>query len=174
MKAKIPALLRKPVQSPAIALTILGQPYGKANRRKVARHRYRDDTGGIQTRPRLIKSKEALDYEFAALSQIPPECRQRLAGPVSVRIRIFYSSNRPDLDESVILDVLQDRYARHKTKSGKGRELVQKGVYRNDRQVWDKHIIKGFDRANPRAEIVVEPMTAQQIALALDLPDASA
>ncbi|WP_143809151.1 DUF7694 domain-containing protein [Paraburkholderia susongensis] len=30
MKARIPALLRMPVQSAAIALTILGQPYSKA------------------------------------------------------------------------------------------------------------------------------------------------
>ena len=174
MKARIPARLRTPVQSAAIALTILGQPYSKANRRKVARLRYRDDTGEIQTRPRLIKSKEALDYELAALSQIPPECRQRLSGPVCVRIRIFYSSNRSDLDESVILDVLQDRYARRKTKAGKRRELLQEGIYRNDRQVWDKHVTKGIDRENPRAEIVVEPMTAQQIALALGQSDAGA
>ena len=164
MKAKIPALLRPPVQSAAIALTILGQPYGKANRRKVARHRYRDDTGEIQTRPRLIKSKEALAYELDALTQIPVGCRQRLTGPVCVRMKIYYASNRSDLDESVILDVLQDRYARRKTKAGERRELVQDGVYCNDRQVWEKHITKGIDRANPRAEIVVEPMTGQLIA----------
>lgn len=168
-------MLRSPVQSPAIALTIFGQPYSKSNRRKVARHRYRDDTGTIQTRPRLIKSKEALDYERAAREQIPVECRKRLVGPVRVTMTIYYTSQRPDLDESVILDVLQDRYAVRKTETGKKRrELVQEGVYRNDRAVWDKHITKGFDRANPRAEIVVEPMTAQQIARALGLPGALA
>jgi Holliday junction resolvase RusA-like endonuclease len=39
---------------------------------------------------------------------------------------------------------------------------VQKGVYRNDRQVREKHVFHAIDRANPRAEIEVEPIEAQQ------------
>jgi hypothetical protein len=42
---------------------------------------------------------------------------------------------------------------------------VQKGVYRNDRQVREKHVYHAIDRANPRAEIEVEPLEAQQVEL---------
>ena len=85
----------------------------------------------IGDRAAVIKSAKARDYERDALRQIPPAARVQLDGPVRVTLRIWYASERPDLDESVVLDVLQDRY------SGKGdaRQLVQRGVYRNDRQV---------------------------------------
>lgn len=58
-----------------------------------------------------------------------------------VTIRIWYASRRPDLDESLILDLLQ-------------------GVtYENDRQVKEKHIYwMGVDKANPRCEIEVSPL----------------
>lgn len=47
------------------------------------------------------------------------------------------------------------------------RVLVQAGVYRNDRQVREKHIRHAIDRANPRAEILIEPLQPQQAAMAL-------
>jgi Holliday junction resolvase RusA-like endonuclease len=117
-------------------------------------------------RTALIKSKKARSYEKDALRQIPSRCRQRLTGPIKLTAKIYYASERPDLDESVILDVLQDRY------HGKGeqRVLVQAGVYRNDRQVRERHVYHGIDRSNPRAEIVVEPMEMQQPELALPAP----
>ena len=73
-------------------------------------------------------------------------------------LRIFYATQRPDLDESVVLDVLQDRYE----KIGGQRVLVQPGVYRNDRQVREKHVFHAIDRANPRAEVEVESLVEQQ------------
>ena len=53
---------------------------------------------------------------------------------------IFYASRRPDLDESVILDAMQDR------------------IYKNDRQVKSKIIRWGLSKSNPRAEIKVRPL----------------
>lgn len=131
-------------------LVILGEPASKANQRQLVS--FPDGKGG--KRPALIKSSKARNYERDALRQIPPACRVQLQGPVKVTFRIFYASQRPDLDESVILDVLQDRY------SGKGeaRELVQRGVYLNDRQVREKHVYHAIDRANPRTEIEVEQL----------------
>jgi hypothetical protein len=117
--------------------------------------------------PRVRKSDKALAFERSAFLQIPAECRRWLTGPVRVTMRIFYASERPDLDESVLLDVLQDRYRTLKTKGRTVRELVCAGVYRNDRQVREKHIYHGIDRANPCAEIVIEPMHAQQSELQL-------
>lgn len=136
-----------------IAFTILGEPASKANSRKIVT---------ICDRPSVIKSEKAREYEADALRQIPPKARQRLEGPVRVTLRIFYASERPDLDESVVLDVLQDRWKRDKRDTGQGRILVQHGVYRNDRQVREKHVYHAIDRANPRTDVLVEPLQAQQ------------
>jgi Holliday junction resolvase RusA-like endonuclease len=128
-----------------IRFTILGQPCSKANRRQIVT---------IAGRPSSIKSKEALAYERDALKQIPPAARVQLQGPVKVTLRIFYASERPDLDESIVLDVLQDRF------KGKGdaRTLIQRGVYVNDRQVREKHVFHAIDKRNPRCEVEVEPL----------------
>jgi Holliday junction resolvase RusA-like endonuclease len=143
-----------------ISFTILGQPCSKANSRKIVTLA----KGKDHERTAVVKSKEALQYERDALRQIPPAFRLRLEGPVAVTIRIFYASERPDLDESLILDVLQDRWGLLGIK-GVNRTLSQAGVYRNDRQVREKHIYHGVDRANPRAEITVQPLVAQQAQL---------
>lgn len=131
-----------------IAFVILGEPASKANSRKVI------EIAGVS---RLAKSAKALAYEKDALRQIPPLHRVRLTGPIRITMRIFYASERPDLDESLILDILQDRY------KGKApnRILVQAGVYQNDRQVREKHIYHAIDRKNPRTEIVVQSLAPQ-------------
>lgn len=151
-----------------IEFTIVGQPASKANSREIVARKVRSKTTGeLQTRPMSIKSEAARDYEKAVLKQVPPKARQRLEGPVRVAIRIWYASERPDLDESVILDCLQDRYEWVKRGTDEKKVLVHRGVYRNDRQVRQKVILHGIDRANPRAHIVVEPLQAQQLELLL-------
>lgn len=137
----------------SITLTILGEPASKANSRKIVT---------IAGRPSVIKSEKALAYEAQALRQIPPKARVRMQGPVAVTIRVFYATERPDLDESVILDVLQDRFQSVKVGGEKQRQLVQKGVYCNDRQVREKHVYHAIDRLNPRAVIEVRPLLAEQ------------
>lgn len=134
----------------AVRLVILGEPASKANSRRLV---------VIGGRPSSIKSEKALAYERDALRQIPPAARVRLHGPVRVSMTIFYASELPDLDESLILDILQDRWAKPKNLD---RHLVQAGVYRNDRQVREKHIVHAIDKRNPRAEITVEPLLPQQ------------
>lgn len=136
-----------------IAFTILGEPASKANSREIVM---------IGGRPSVIKSKKALAYERDALKQIPAVARRRLEGPLRITLRIWYASERPDLDESVILDVLQDRWGKAPAvpegRPKLARPLLQAGVYQNDRQVREKHIFHGIDRANPRTEILVEPL----------------
>jgi Holliday junction resolvase RusA-like endonuclease len=141
-----------------IALTILGQPVSKSNRSEIIT---------IAGHASLVKSKEARRYHRNAVRQIPPAARQRLQGPVRVTMRLHYASERPDLDESLVLDALQDQWQRGE-RDGYERVLLQPGVYRNDRQVREKHVYHAIDAFNPRAEIEVEPMHAQQVAL--DLP----
>ena len=136
-----------------ISITILGEPASKANQRKIVQ---------IAGRPAVIKSEKARAYERDALAQIPPRARLQLEGPVAVTMRIWYATQRPDLDASVILDVLQDRYR----KAGDGsRVLIQRGLIRNDRQVRELHLHHGIDRKNPRAEITVRALQAQQVDL---------
>jgi Holliday junction resolvase RusA-like endonuclease len=148
-----------------ICFTILGQPQSKANSRHLA------FVGPEENRRMLhIKSDAALKFERDALKQIPVRARQRLEGPVRVTLRIFYASERPDLDESLVLDVLQDQWGRTKPKNAivpPQRLLLQDGVYRNDRQVREKHVYHGVDRVNPRVEIEVEALAPQQVGLKL-------
>lgn len=176
-----------------LAFTILGAPQSKANSREVTRIGQKlmdvivgwNDDGKPKTERMKVggrnmnrKSDEALAYEASALRQVPPLCRLRLEGPVRVTMRIFYASKLSDLDESLILDVLQDRYKLYEVpgKEEKARILIQNGVYRNDRQVKEKHIFHaGIDKANPRAEIEVETMEEvveqQELALVCDEED---
>lgn len=146
-----------------IEFTIYGEPASKANSRELATIGPRDNRRTI-----VRKSDKALTYERDALKQIPPKARLRLEGPVRVTLRIFYATERPDLDESVVLDVLQDRWgqaAKDGTAAGL-RPLLQSGVYRNDRQVREKHVFHGIDRNNPRTEVRIEPLQAQQMEIA--------
>ncbi len=138
-------------QPRSVSFTILGEPASKANSRKIVTF-----GKGDNARSAVIKSDKARSYWDTALKQIPPYARLRLEGKVFITIAIHYATERPDLDESVILDVLQDQW--HRPKGAKERYLVQHGVYRNDRQVRGKYVTHHIDRLNPRAEILVEEM----------------
>jgi Holliday junction resolvase RusA-like endonuclease len=118
----------------ALVFVICGEPASKANSRKIAR------IGGIS---RLIKSKKALTYSDVFKAQATP-VSPLIDQDVRITIRIFYASRRPDLDESLILDLLQ-------------------GVaYVNDRQVKEKHIFWGLDKENPRSEIIIETLPPKE------------
>lgn len=132
-----------------VSFVIFGEPASKANQRKLVT---------INDRPAIIKSRKARDYVKLALMQIPMAARLRLKGPVEVEMRIYYASERPDLDESVVLDVLQDQWSR----VGEVRVLSQAGVYRNDRQVRVKIVRHGIDKVNPRCEVWVRALQDQQ------------
>jgi Holliday junction resolvase RusA-like endonuclease len=121
---------------------------------------------GESARAASIKSDKARAYEATATMQVPAAARVMLQGPVRFTAHIYYASERPDLDESVILDVMQAKYAKEKD----GGALIRKGVYTNDRQVREKHVYHHIDRANPRAEIVVEAMVPQQVELDVKPP----
>ena len=112
----------------AISQIILGEPASKANSRKVVR------IGGMS---RLIKSKKALSYSDMFKQQCTP-LGTLMAGDLRVIMRIYYASRRPDLDESLILDLMQGL------------------IYENDRQVKEKHIYWALDPNMPRTEIIVE------------------
>ena len=127
-----------------ISFTVKGEPASKANSRQIVT---------IKGKPAVIKSKKARDYvKIFALQCRTPEFP--LDCDVRVTMTIFYASRRPDLDESVILDCMQaKRYTRPD-----GAVEYYGGIYKNDRQVKEKHIYWALDKENPRAEIRVEPI----------------
>ncbi len=85
-----------------IEFTILGECASMKNQRQLV------SFGG---KPALIKSAKARDYERSASLQIPPAARQMLTGPVKVTMRLYYASERPDLDGALLLDILAAKYA---------------------------------------------------------------
>lgn len=114
----------------SIGLVILGEPASKANSRKLV------TIGGKSL---FIKSDKARDYVVAARRQAQSAMRgmRPMVGRIRATIDIFYANQRPDLDESLILDVLQ-------------------GIcYVNDRQVRERHVTHWIDRKNPRAHILL-------------------
>jgi Holliday junction resolvase RusA-like endonuclease len=115
-------------ETPCI-VTVSGEPASKANSRRLVM---------IGGKPRFIKSKKALGYSSLFKTQIG--CREQLMDfDLCVAMKIYYKTRRPDLDESLILDLLQDK------------------IYQNDRQVKVKYIEWGLDKENPRAIIVCGP-----------------
>ena len=105
-----------------VSMVIAGEPCSKANSRRIVKSR-----AGA---PMVIKSKKALGY----VKMFHEQCKKMdplLDGDLSVTIKIYYKSRRPDLDESLILDVMQGF-------------VKEKHIY------WG-----GVDKENPRAEIIV-------------------
>lgn len=142
-----------------IKFTIYGQAASKANSRKIVAIQNKK-TGAV--RAAVIKSDVARQFEEDALRQIPPAARQQLKGELCANIDIYYRNERPDLDESIVLDVLQNRWAKGPDKK---RYLVQKGVYENDRQVREKHVRHFVDPVNPRVVIEITPRNVEQAEL---------
>ncbi len=141
------------VPDDAVRFVIRGEAASKANSRELV-------TIGPKDKRRTIfrKSDKALAFEDSAQLQVPADARRMFAGLVAVDLRIHYASMLPDLDESIVLDVLQAQFS----PKGKGtRRLVRAGVYINDRQVWHKRVTRGLDAANPRIEVTVWPLSPE-------------
>ncbi len=108
--------------------TIYGQPYSKSNRRQMAFNKK-------TKKPMFIKNEKALAYAEAFKAQVvwgypPIECK------LIMNLNIYYMSERPDLDESLVMDCLE-----------------KSGVIKNDRLIREKHVYHFIDKDNSRAEI---------------------
>ena len=111
--------------------TIFGEPASKANSRRLVL---------IQGKYRFIKSEKALKYIYQFKKQADNSNLTCWDCDVSVKMKIYYATRRPDLDESVVLDCLQGY------------------TYVNDRQVKEKHIVWGLDKNRPRCEIEIRKL----------------
>lgn len=115
--------------------TIPGEPASKANKRRVFR---------MGTRMIFAKSAKALAYTESAVASLvglkppaPIEC------DVIMDCFVWYASRRPDLDESLVMDVLQ-----------------KAGIIKNDRQIKEKHVYWRLDKENPRSLVTLSSMPA--------------
>ena len=106
--------------------TIFGEPASKSNSRRLV------SVGG---KPRVIKSQKALDYSRSFAGQVRrPE--KEIVEDISVDIKIYYKTRRPDLDPSLIFDLLQ-----------------KESVIKNDRQIKEIHAYHALDKEDPRSWI---------------------
>lgn len=115
------------IDKSTVSFVVFGEPASKANSRRW--------TGKF-----FIKSEKALNYAKMFKQQCPV-VNPLMRGDLRVSIKIFYASRRPDLDASLIFDLMQD------------------AIYENDRQVKEQHLFWGLDKENPRAEITVEKIS---------------
>ena len=120
--------------------TIQGQPTSKSNSQWVKIvHR------GPKSYGQIIKSTAAKKY----MLQFEDEIRVKKLKPktpievdVKLTVWFFYESRRPDLDDSQLSDCLQ--YCE---------------IIKNDRQIKEKHLYHGLSKTNPRAVIILQPLT---------------
>ena len=135
------ASLRSPSDAPPAPRSWRGVIYGeaasKANSRVMVPRRSK--AGHAFMAP--IKSEKAQQYVEDVARQIVLVF-PLLVGRLRFTATLYYATERPDLDESALLDALQGR------------------VYANDRQVRERHIFHAIDRANPRAEVLIEEIAA--------------
>lgn len=111
-----------------IYLVVYGEPASKANSRKLVL---------FGDRPASIKSDKARGYARDFQLQVRP-ILPLVEGELRMDLWIYYATRRPDLDESLILDLLQGK------------------VYANDRQVRERHVYHMLDKTNPRVEILIQ------------------
>ena len=126
--------LRKGLDNDLCELMIVGEPASKSNSRRLVL---------IRDRPAFIKSKKAIDYSKNFTLQCPTY-DTLYEEDLAIALKIFYQSKRPDLDESLILDLLQGK------------------VYKNDRSIKLKYVEWGLDRQSPRILVVLGPVERRE------------
>jgi Holliday junction resolvase RusA-like endonuclease len=117
-----------------IHLSIIGQLPRKSNSRRLVTNK---STG----RAMFIKSKEALQYEKDFEQQVPRNARVNMEGKLALRCIIYYRSNRSDLSDELLCDMLE-----------------KAGVISNDRWIFYKEQAKVIDKVFPRVELTIEQM----------------
>tara|TARA_R100001244_G_scaffold9958_5_gene11995 strand:- start:3579 stop:3989 length:411 start_codon:yes stop_codon:yes gene_type:complete len=104
-----------------------GECVSKANSRRLV---------SIKGKPRFIKSAKALTFVKDVQAQAK-KLNPLLEGNLEGVIKIYYSSRRPDLDPSLVMDALEGVW------------------YKNDRQFKRLVLEKYLDKKNPRVEVFI-------------------
>jgi|TARA_R110000824_G_scaffold149633_3_gene319943 hypothetical protein len=103
-----------------------GEPASAKNQRRIVQ---------VKGKPRLIKSKKALDYTKEFYAQAPV-LNPLLDCDMCLLVDVWYASRRPDL---ACVDLIQD--------------LLQGVAYENDRSIKVSQSIWNLDREHPRVRI---------------------
>lgn len=102
-------------------------------------------------KPRLIKSKQAVDYQNNFHLQIPAEYKGLETGSLdedlAIIIFVWYESRRPDLSVEMLFDCLQYKDKKYPDRS------VQ--IIRDDRYIREVHAFGYVDKMNPRVEFAL-------------------
>jgi len=97
-------------------------------------------------KPCTFKSAKAQEYAKNFAKQITGNLKYKIDVPVELEARIYYSSKRPDLDESLLMDCME------------ANEIIT-----NDRLIWKKKIEKFFSKNDPRCIFSVRPLSEEEI-----------
>lgn len=127
---------------PLASAVILGECASLKNSRRHVPGRSKAGTAYTLCLP----SKKCDDWMRSARLQLSA-ARPLITDPVAMLVTCYYASERPDLDESAVMDALQGR-------------LIE-----NDRQIREKHVFHAIDRDNPRGEIELRQIGAWRLVL---------
>ena len=108
-------------------VTVLGETTSKENSRRIVK------IGGKTRSIKALAYSEMFKY-------LCPTRGSLLEGDLVMGIKIYYGSRRPDLSETLVLDLLQGK------------------AYGNDRQVKRRFADWGLDKENPRVELFIAPL----------------
>ena len=97
-------------------------------------------------KPRFIKSKKALQYSKDFDLQCPTR-KEIFDTDLVIAMKIYYKTRRPDLDESLILDLLQGK------------------VLKNDRSIKTKYVEHGLDKNDPRTVLVISTLDNKDLVI---------
>lgn len=112
--------------------TVLGELASKNNSRRAI---------FSKGKPRFIKSAKALGFEEMFLAQVRKPAKP-YEGYVALTAVVYYKNWMPDLDETLLADLIQ-----------------KAGIIGNDRQIVEKHLFRGIDKVSPRVEFEVVAIT---------------
>ena len=124
-----------------LELKIQGELCSKSNSRRIVnRGKY----------PRVIKSEKALNYEESSRIQIQSQLgtHKTFLEYVGIEVHVWYASRRPDLDISLLQDILE-----------------KNGIYKNDRQVAEIRAVKYLDKENPRVLVKIREHDKESVRL---------
>lgn len=94
----------------------------------------------------IILSETARDYKAFWKAVVEPVPKHLIIeDPVILCVWIFYTSRRPDLAEDLVQDLLQGY------------------LIKDDRQVYERHVYKWFDKESPRVEIEVRRLDPEAV-----------